>query len=190
MNRQRTPWTLAGPSSSAALARGLSIVEVTVALVILAVVTLGSVKALEGSAQLQRVTKERQAASLAATAQLNDLVMLGSVDETGWDNISNFNGTGFPVTLQAGVVGASADFSSATTTATGTLPAAPANSTLWPTSRTGASSTVQSQAGYIEVVSVAGRDGLKQITVSVAWRGVGNSVESIYLTQLVVNPEF
>ena len=69
-------------------ARGLSLVEVTVALAILMVTILGAVKSLEGAAQLQSVTKERQAATMAASAQLNDLVMLGSVDQTGWDGLN------------------------------------------------------------------------------------------------------
>ena len=170
-------------------ARGLSLVEVTVALAILSVAILGSVKSLEGAAQLQSVTKERQAANMAASAQLNDLVMLGGVDETGWNGLATWNGTGFPVTLQAGVVGANADFQAAASAAAGSLVPALTTSTKWPAARAGASATVRAQAGFVQVEDVAGRDGLKRITVSVAWRSSTTGEEVVYLTQLLANPE-
>lgn len=169
--------------------RALSVVEVTVSVAILAVVILGATKSLEGAAQIQSVTKERQAASLAAAAQLNDLVLLGSADEVAWNNLDNWNQTGFPVTLQAGSVGVSGDMSTATTVQAGSLPPALNGSARWPAARAAAGAATQAQPGFIEVQDVAGRDGLKRITVTVAWRSVSTGDDVITFTQLLSNPE-
>jgi type II secretory pathway pseudopilin PulG len=169
--------------------RALSLVEVAVSMAVLSAVILGATKSLEGAAHIQSVTKERQAASLAAAAQLNDLVLLGSTDEVAWNNLDNWNQTGFPVTLQAGSVGVSGNMQTATTTATGSLPPALTTSARWPATRAGAGGATQAQPGFIEVQDVAGRDGLKQITITVAWRSVSTGDDVIVFTQFLANPE-
>lgn len=178
-----------GRSGAQSRARDLSIVEVAVSIAILSLVILGATKSLEGSAQIQAVVKERQAASLAAAAQLNDLVLLGSTDEIAWNNLTNWHSTGFPVTLQAGSVGVAGDLQAGTTTASGSLPPALNASARWPAARTAASAATKAQPGFITVEDVAGRTGLKRLTVTVAWRSVSTSDEVISFSQLLSNPE-
>ena len=169
--------------------RDLSILEVAVSIAILATVILGATKSLEGAAHIQSVTKERQAASLAAAAQLNDLVLLGSTDEIAWNNLDSWHQTGFPVTLQAGSVGVSGDLQTATSVQTGSLPPALPGSARWPATRAGSGGATQSQPGFISVEDVTGRVGLKRITVTVAWRSVSTGDDVITFSQFLSNPE-
>jgi hypothetical protein len=181
------------PAPPLSPARRLAIVEVAVAAAVLTLVLFGTASALLGARQCQIVSRQRQAATLAASSQLQDLVVVGNVDEAGWTSLNAAGGwhqLGFPVTLQPGLVGVSEDYSGASSGTAGSLPAAATASALWPASRAAQGAAVLAQAGYIEVVDVAGRDGLKQITVVVAWQSSAGSEERVVLSQFVFNPDY
>jgi len=187
---RRPPPRLAPPRLASA--RSFTFIEIFVAAVLLTITLLGVGAALDAARGAQMVTRERQAAALAANTMLQDLVVVGSSDENGWTSLNAVGGwhqTGFPVSLRPGEVGAVEDYdaSGASTTA-GTMTPAADGSTLWPMSRSSQSSTVRAQAGYVEVVDVAGRDGLKQITVTVSWRTAIGGEETVMLTQFLFNP--
>lgn len=172
--------------------RSFTFIEIFVAAVLLTLTLLGVGAALDAARGAQIVTRERQAAALAANTMLQDLVVVGSQDEAGWTSLNAAGGwhqTGFPVSLTPGVVGAAEDFNAASSSTAGTMTPAADGSALWPASRATQSTTVRSQAGYIEVVDVAGRDGLKQITVTVSWRTTIGGEETVVLTQFLFNPE-
>ncbi|MGE0710282.1 MAG: hypothetical protein AB7N76_13790 [Planctomycetota bacterium] len=169
--------------------RSFSLVEVAVASALLALVLVGSAISLDGARQCQVVARERQAALLAAATQIQDLVAIGSQDESSWNalnGVGGWNQTGFAVRLTASGVGANADFSTNTTTSAGSLPPAAATSTLWPAGRP---SSVATQPGYIEITDHGTRVGLKVITVTVAWTSAVGGEERVVLSQWLVNPE-
>lgn len=83
--------------STRSLRAGLTLLELFIALAILGVVSLGLVSSITTADRLRFFSRERAAAGLAATGQLEDVLA------TRWDDLLARSGESFPVAVESEV---------------------------------------------------------------------------------------
>ncbi len=168
-------------------ARGLSLIEVMIATVLLAIAMLGIASSFHTAQTAQTLARERQAAATAALSQLQNVVEVASratsdaqftavADDFG---SGGFNNGYFHVIMTADTV----DVASAAATAPAGAMTPAAAGADWPADRTGDALV---HAGFTQVTSP--RTGMLEVTVIVGWRSATGGNQTVSFRQLVLSP--
>lgn len=166
---------------------GLSLIEILFALGILTIVLMGVAATISSAQIAQANAKERLAASMAASAMLEEISDVAK--KSGFDAILTYHQSGFAVHYGPGEIGY---VRQGTAASVAMKPASPAK---YPTSRASAPAKtppVDSLPGYVEVVDVddsAGvpRPGIKEVRVTVGWKttaGKGSDDSVVMITRI------